>query len=356
VSATRACPSCGYTHTYATDAVADAQFPRHACQKHLRRAVAAQRRAGRAAGGPTRDCTHPGHPHEHGTRVAYVKDQCRCRPCTDANTAEWRAAAREQTYGAPSRYVDAAAAREHIQTLRRSGVGVEQIARIVHTSPTHIREIDQSTRRSNNRPPITQIRADLSRRILAVNATARSPHSQIDATGTRRRLQALVATGWPLADLAPLLGRTTTRLRDLLTGATVQVRTAERVSDLYDHLWDTPPSRTSETQHRACDEARVLAVEQGWLPPLAWDDIDTDPDPDPGAPDTKHDPDDLDEIAIERAVVGDRIRLAELTPAEQAEVVRRLTERGKSIRDIADQLATTKRTISRRRQSAASAA
>ena len=43
------------------------------------------------------------------------------------------------------------------------------------------------------------------------------------------------------------------------------------------------------------------------------------------------------------------MRLEHLTIAEQNEVVRRLTECGKSIRDIADQLATTKRTVSRRR-------
>lgn len=353
MSPTRVCPTCGYAHTYANDAIADAQFARHSCDKYLRLARAAQRRAERAAGGTKRDCTHPGHPHEHGTRAAYVRDRCRCRPCTDANTNEWRAAVREQTFGAPSPYIDATDTREHIQWLRRNGVGVEQIAKIVHTSATHIREIDRSTQRTGGRPPITQIRADLAQRVLAVQPTDayRSPHSQIDATGTRRRLQALAAIGWPPAELATMLGRTTTKFRTLFTCGSVQVQTAQRVSALYDQLWDTSPTRTS-----ASDEARVIAAEQGWLPPLAWDDIDTDPDPDPSTPNAKPDPDDLDEIAIERAVAGDRIRLAELTPAEQAEVVRRLTERGKSIRDIADQLATTKRTISRRRESAASAA
>jgi DNA-binding NarL/FixJ family response regulator len=39
----------------------------------------------------------------------------------------------------------------------------------------------------------------------------------------------------------------------------------------------------------------------------------------------------------------------ELTAVEQQEVVRRLTARGASIRDIATQLSTTKRTVSRRR-------
>lgn len=356
MNATRVCPTCGYTHAYASENIADGQFPRHSCAKHQRRRDAARHRAEAAAARPRRDCQHPGHPHEHGTRAAYVRDECRCPGCTAANTAKWRAAARAQMYGDPSPYVDATKAREHIQALRRDGVGVDQIAKLVHTTATHVREIEQSTRRSHERPPITQIRADLADRILALSSTARSAHSRIEATGTRRRLQALVAVGWPLPQLAARLGRKPCRLLRLLTVATVNVHTVQQVSDLYDQLWDTAPARDTKAQQRAYDQARVLAAEQGWLPPLAWDHIDTDPDPDPGATDQQPDPEDLDEIAIERAVSGDRIRLAELTPAEQAEVVRRLTERGRSIRDIADQLATTKRTVSRRRESAASAA
>lgn len=60
--------------------------------------------------------------------------------------------------------------------------------------------------------------------------------------------------------------------------------------------------------------------------------------------------DDIDEIAIELALSGRSIRLSQLPPAEQGEVVRRLTEGGKSVRDIAEQLATNTRTVSRRRR------
>ena len=45
--------------------------------------------------------------------------------------------------------------------------------------------------------------------------------------------------------------------------------------------------------------------------------------------------DDLHEIAMERTLAGDGVRLEHLTLAEQHEGVRRLSERGKSIRDIA---------------------
>jgi hypothetical protein len=52
---------------------------------------------------------------------------------------------------------------------------------------------------------------------------------------------------------------------------------------------------------------------------------------------------------VERALTGDHIGYDDLTAAEQQEVVRSLIARGASIRDIAAQLATSKRTVSRRR-------
>ena len=57
----------------------------------------------------------------------------------------------------------------------------------------------------------------------------------------------------------------------------------------------------------------------------------------------------MDEIAVERALAGDHVTYDDLTAVEQEEVVRRLTARGSSIREIAAQLGTTKRTVSRRR-------
>jgi hypothetical protein len=358
VSVTRVCPRCGYRHTYATAALADAHHPRHSCARQQRLNEAAQRRRQRAGGGPKRDCTHPGHPHQHGQRVAYVKDRCRCLDCTAANTAASHTVAREQTFGRWSPYVEVAPVRAHIALLRSAGIGYDQIARLSGTSATHVREIAATVARSGNRPAIQQVRQDRAHRILAVAPIPanRAPRSQIDATGTRRRLQALVAIGWAPEALAAQLGRSAANLRRTMTGLTVHARTAQLVSDLYDRLWDTPAPQATAPQRDAAEASRTYAAEHGWLPPLAWDDIDTDPEPDPSTPVSTPTHDDLDEIAIERAVAGDGIRLDDLTAAEQAEVVRRLTERGKSIRDIADQLATTKRTVSRRRESAASAA
>lgn len=315
-------------------------------------APVAQRDVDQLTDRPKRNCAHRGQPHRHGTRVAYVKDRCRCPACTAANTAASRAAVRNRALGVPSRYVDVAEVRSHLQSLRAAGIGYQQIARLAGTSVTHLREISHTVVRSAGRPPIQRIRREFAATLLGIAPVAanRAPQSQLDATGTRRRLQALIAAGWSVSELAGQLGRTHTNLRRTMNSRTVTARTAARVDDLYRQLSASAVPVVTDAQREAAAAARALAARHGWLPALAWDDIDTDPEP--NAPHSRRDPDEIDPIAVDRAVAGDAIRLEGLTAAEQAEVVRRLTQRGRSIREIAEQLATTERTIVRRRQPA----
>ena len=135
-----------------------------------------------------------------------------------------------------------------------------------------------------------------------------------------------------------------------MTGRSVTAHTAHEVVSLYEQLWNTTPPQATSEQRAAADAARAYAAGQGWLTPLAWDDIDTDPTP-LAAPADGSRRNDIDEIAVERALAGDGLIYDDLTSAEQQEVIRRLTARGKSIRDIAGQLATAKRTVSRHRAS-----
>jgi hypothetical protein len=183
---------------------------------------------------------------------------------------------------------------------------------------------------------------------IGIDVVSRAPHSRIDATGTRRRLQALIAIGWPIELLAAQLGRRPKSLCRSMTSESVTARTAQDVGTVYDRLWNTPPPRMTGGQRAAADAAQAHAAAQGWLPPLAWDDIDTDPTP-PALTTGPSQRNDVDEIAVERALAGDHVTYDDLTAVEQQEVVRRLTARGNSIRDIAAQLGTTKRTVSRRR-------
>jgi hypothetical protein len=133
----RICPTCGYSATYASEPLANYHHPRHSCAKAQRLARAALR----TGSGPTRDCQHPGRPHRHATRTAYVKDQCRCAECRAANSAASRTAYRARVLGRWAPFVDAAPARAHIETLRDAGIGVDQIARLAGLPSSHIREL-----------------------------------------------------------------------------------------------------------------------------------------------------------------------------------------------------------------------
>lgn len=343
----RTCPNCGYTGAYATAPLADAHHRRHSCAKHRRGLDQARRRAERLQARVTRECTHPQARHRHGTRVAYVRDRCRCIGCTAANTAASRTANRERIYGRWQPYVDGRPVREHIAALRRAGIGVERIARLAGLSVSHIRQL------AGNGPgkPPQRVRPGTAARVLAIGiqSTSRAPRSRVDATGTRRRLQALLAVGWPLKLLAHQLGCRPNSLERSMATESVTARTAHDVARLYEQLWNARPPQATSDQRAAADAAQAHAAAQGWMPPLAWDDIDSDTTP--PAQTSGFPRNDIDEVAVERALAGDGVFYDDLTSAEQEEVIRRLTSQGRSIRDIATQLVTTKRTVSRRRAS-----
>jgi AraC-like DNA-binding protein len=353
MSVTRVCPTCGFTSAYASQAMAEHHHNRHSCARQLRRLEVARARAARSDSGPKRNCRHTRAKHQHGTRAAYVRDQCRCPECTIANTAASNQMHRERTFGRWKPYVDATQARQHIQMLRDVGIGVDQIAKLAGLSSSHLRGLIYPSGRG--KPPFQKVRRETAERILAVPAddTSRAANSHVDATGTRRRLQALVAVGWAQAWLARELHRSPANLRRSMTSESVTARTAQLVNEMYERLWDAPPPRQTIAQRNASDAARAHATQHRWQPPLAWDDIDEDPDPHPDPDDTSEDDSDIDEIAIERAITGDtRVRL---THAEQIEVVRRMSERGRSIRTIAELLSTSKRTVSRHRRQGSAA-
>ncbi|MHA3700717.1 hypothetical protein ACXR2U_00915 [Jatrophihabitans sp. YIM 134969] len=245
----------------------------------------------------------------------------------------------------------AAPARARVGELRATGLGLRRIAVLAGISPTTLRAVIATGPEGG--PARMKIRPATATAILAIKPERvnRADRSTLDSTGTRRRLQALVAIGWDLRELAARLERTPTHVARTMRGIRVTAGTAAAVQSLYEQLWDVRPA----LDRRPAREALAWAARNGWQPPLAWDDIDTDASPHPriGAHLTG---DDIDEIAVERALAGDGIRLEQLTRNEQYEVVRRLTERGESIRAIADRLGTTMRTVSRRRHAVARAA
>ena len=159
------------------------------------------------------------------------------------------------------------------------------------------------------------MRRETAERILAVpvDDSSRAPNSHVDSTGCPLRCTFCGQWGF----WRKWRHRSPANLRRSMTSDTVTARTTQLVDEMYERLWDAPPPQHTTAQRKASAAARVVAARQGWLPPLAWDDIDDAPEPDQNQPDTSGSEDDLDEIAIERASPETP---ASLTYAEQIEV------------------------------------
>ena len=218
-------------------------------------------------------CTHPLARHEHGTRVAYVRDRCRCVECTEAAKLYERARTRARIYGRAS-YVDAQPVKDHIAALVASGISVKQIAATTGLGSTVSRIVYGAPDRG--RAETKRVHRATAAKILAVKVGDRDLVAEgrpVDGTGTARRIQALALMGWSVPQIARRAGRAPGTLHRALDGHHVTAATDRAVRAVHDELWSTPaPAGAVAT--RTIRHAR----RSGWAPTLAWDD-DTIDDP-----------------------------------------------------------------------------
>ncbi|MDV6278330.1 hypothetical protein R3Q06_33355, partial [Rhodococcus erythropolis] len=192
----------------------------------------------------------------------------------------WRT--RQKGYGRfTSMYVDAAPVLEHLEHLRRTGIGLRPLAAAsgvsrralqrlsAHTPNTHPHPhpspspSSDSGRGSGLRPP-TKVLRTTADAILAVRTVEPAPSALVPEIGTRRRLQALIALGWPQTLIAHELGIEATNLSRMVHGrcAHVTAARATEVGELYTR-WEMIPGPSLR--------ARAQAARYRWAPPLAWD-------------------------------------------------------------------------------------
>jgi hypothetical protein len=151
------------------------------------------------------------------------------------------------------------------------------------------------------------------------------PGRLIDGTGTQRRLHALIAIGWPKAQLAyQLSGGRALQIRPGL----VTVRNAAKVQALYEQLWRTSGPSAA---------ARRYAAERGWPPPLFWDDELIDDPTYQGEQEFTN-----DFINATKYPDTVRTRFADALP-----VVAQLSAKGKSAQQIAEHLGCSQRRVER---------
>lgn len=210
------------------------------------------------------DRAHACPQHPPGTYSCYSRHACRCDDCTSA-AARYSKRRRHLTAVGQPTSVDAEPIRRHLASLIDSGMAVAEIERRSGYNRVGVRHII--------RGDYTRVSVKTAARLALVEPVPIEQHvvGHVDPTGTRRRIQALVACGWTLAEIERHTGvRRRTLSRALTHDIFAATRTAVAVA--YEALWDQPtPAETArdrQNRGRSLAKARI----EGWLPPLAWDD------------------------------------------------------------------------------------
>lgn len=94
--------------------------------------------------GQRRDCTHQRVHHQHGTRLAYVADHCRCGPCTTANRAAGQARRKAITHGTWSPYRSGTTAARRIHQLITAGMTITAVATAAGVARSTVRGLYRS--------------------------------------------------------------------------------------------------------------------------------------------------------------------------------------------------------------------
>lgn len=232
-------------------------------------------------------------------------------------------------------YVDDAPTVNHLRMLRRAGVSVLAIATTTGLGYATISRLIYPSLRT---PNPWGVRPTTERAILAMRVLDTPDRCQIHATGTARRIQALLRLGWRLQDIADRLDVTRSAVHAWTRATRITAVNARRVAAVYDELSMTPgPSRISASRYAH------------FPPPLAWDDDEID---DPAA--TPHldapapDPIDVvDDVVIARALAGQPVHVT--TFAGRRQLVHVLTAHARTAAEIANLLGITPRTVTRLR-------
>ena len=172
----------------------------------------------------------------------------------------------------------------------------------------------------------------------------------VDATGSHRRIRALGAIGWSHRMLGDRYGKSPSWFSSLRTKDRVTPQTRALVSRIYDDLAMVVPVPSNRYEKARITKTRNYARNNGYGPPLAWDD-DVIDDP-AGEPSDAGRPvveaiawkDRLDDDTVGLAIDGKKPKLS---PLERRAAIRVLNERRWSERRIGAWLGCDPKTVGR---------
>ena len=277
----------------------------------------------------------------HGS-IAGSSAGCTCARCRKAKAAYAKRRSRRIGYRTWAPWVDAEPVRAHLRVLSAHGIGWERAAKLAGLPGATVSGLLYA-RAKGRIKPAQKCRAETAQAILAVQPTLDNVADSvtIDATGTLRRLRALVAQGHTMLDLGHRLPMHPEAARRLIRvgtpSGTCTALVARAARQLYNELWSTRPAGWVH------DRARKLAKTNSWAPPLAWDDEDID---DPAATPNYGggSAGEVDLTAVERALRGEPITL---TPSEACAAVALGRSRDLSASELGRRLHRAPRTVQR---------
>lgn len=285
--------------------------------------------------------------HKHGnTPTCYRVHKCGCAKCRAANTTRCYERKKLIAYG---RYdcgmSPTSPVKVHIGLLLRHGMTVTAIATAADVSADTVRAIWFGSKKkdgSGRGSSPARIHRSTAEKLLAVTSDLASLPAEVKVSsrGMRRRIQALGTLGWAQTRLARMLGISQSRMGRILTGETdIPAKLHNAAAALYEQLWRIPAPDVTRYDKAVRTGALEYARARRWLPPMAWDDIDTDDEPALVDEESV-----VDDVAIELALCGERVSL---TQEERHLAIHLARERGYSLEATAQRLNITSRTVMR---------
>ncbi|MEU0355688.1 hypothetical protein [Streptomyces cyaneofuscatus] len=212
---------------------------------------------------------------DHGTLSRYKHHGCKCDTCRAGYTAWQRNRYRRRGYGTWQPFVDAEPIRQHILTLHAGGMSYASIAKAAGMYEATVTGFIYAL--SAKDPRKEKATPEIAARILAVTPDPMLS-GWVDATGTRRRIQALAANGWPMSALAGFIGVNSGSVNRFTRQIRVYADTARAVADVYAKYATASPQDHGVPQWKS-DRHRREAQAKQWPDPTWWEDMGHIDDP-----------------------------------------------------------------------------
>ncbi|WP_331731862.1 hypothetical protein OG298_45275 (plasmid) [Streptomyces sp. NBC_01005] len=174
-------------------------------------------------------------------------------------------------------FVDAEPVREHLRQVNAAGMPYRAICERLGLA--HESSLQHLMWGRGEHGPGRQVRCETAELVLSYWPSMEDfpDAARIDATGTRRRIQALAVRGWPRHVMAKRIGMDESNFRKAVNRDRITARLARQVAAVYDALWDQDPLEHGVPLN-AVSRVRADAARLGFWSALAWDD-DTIDDP-----------------------------------------------------------------------------